>query len=554
MRYRHFLNLIAALVCLLAQSVTDSPAATSGTQAKQVIPPTPANFWTLPGPQAVVPMPFQVVDPNPSSVQLRFTDPPIEYSSVELGGSSYTSVVMSGEASTVQQGEPDLPRVNKMIMVNRTGEVSVAVTNSHYTTVENVQVAPKQPYDGEELESALDDLGYALDPAFYGQDIWYPQDIAVISTPATLRDVRFVALTVAPVQYNPARRELRIYDEIELVIEDIGGIGDNEIAVNPEYISPSFKKLYRTFDNFEGSALDALPELPGKYLIICPNNADNTTQAQRLVDWHRRKGLDASYVTLATAGSTASDIRTYIVNQYDNSNGALEFVCLFGDAAAAGTFTLPTGLDGQLDNYYGTMATGSNPDPVPDIAVGRISITTLTELNQVVTKSITYESNPYTGDMGWFARGHCTAHTASSVCGAINSNPWMKEYVRQIMIQNGLTVPAVQILGDAFSSTQANAIMQEMVSVFNHRLSCIGQIDVSDLNSIPATGGSSTVGGAYPFVYAMTCGTGDFPGSGQDTSEEWFDSSYFQRHRSKGRDWLCGTIQHRNPCSVQQHP
>ncbi|MCC6475972.1 hypothetical protein IT157_02865 [bacterium] len=89
------------------------------------------------------------------------------------------------------------------------------------------------------------------------------------------------------------------------------------------------------------------------------------------------------------------------------------------------------------------------------------------------------------------------------------------------MIQNGLTVPAVQILGDAFSSTQANAIMQEMVSVFNHRLSCIGQIDVSDLNSIPATGGSSTVGGAYPFVYAMTCGTGDFPGSGQDTSEEW---------------------------------
>ncbi|MCB9366644.1 MAG: hypothetical protein H6506_00400 [Calditrichaeota bacterium] len=490
-----------------------------GSQSTPSVPPTPANFWEFTGPEQVQPMPFEVVEPDPSAVHVRFFDPVLNYSQVEFENQSFTRVSMPAEGTTTKQGEPDLPRVSKLIMVNRTGEVRVTVTNSSFTTMTDIDAAPKQPYEGEELANSLDDMSFAYDNDLYAQDAWYPQEIAVISTPATLRDVRFVSLSVAPVQFNPARRELRIYDNIEVAIEDIGGIGENEIVVNPEFISPSFKKLYRSFENFAGSSLDELPTLPGKYLVICPNNATNTTEAQRLVDWHRRKGLDASYVTLTTTGSTATNVRDYISSQYVSSNGALEFVCMMGDPGGGATFATPTGNGSQgYDNYLGVLSPsgGPNSDPVPDIAVGRISSDEAGTLTAMVTKTINYEANPYTGDPGWFTRAHCTAHTAF-----IFSNPSMKEYVRQIMLQAGQTCLPVQVLSGSMSESLLNAILSSRPSMFNHRMSWIGETPITALQSAPAVGGSATVGGAMPFVYAMTCGTGDFTGVGQDVSEEW---------------------------------
>ncbi|MBK8130602.1 MAG: hypothetical protein IPK53_17455 [bacterium] len=495
-------------------------AASSGTgQNAQLLPATPANFWDYSGPQDVQPIPFEVIDPDPSSVHVRLFDPILQYEPVQLGDRTFTAVKVGGEGTTTKQGEPSIPWATRLIMVSRTGGVAATVTTSSYTTIENIDVAPKQPYEGEELAQRLDGLGYAIQSDLYAEDAWYPQEIATITTPATLRDVRFVSLAMSPVQYNPARRELRVYDNIEVVIENVGGIGENEIVVNPEFISPSFKKLYERFENFAGSALDALPVLPGKYLVICPNNATNTPEAQRLVDWHRRKGLDASYVTLTTTGSTALAVRNYISSQYTASNGALEYVCMFGDPGASATFATPSGDGGTgYDNYLGVLSPsgGDNPDPVPDIAVGRLPSESATTLASLVTKTINYEANPYLTDTGWFTRTHCTAHTQF-----IQSNPSTKEYTRQIMLQDDQSCGPVQVFSGGIGSTEINPILNARYSVFNHRMSWIGELDPSGLASAPAVGGSDTEGGPLPFVYAMTCGTGSFNSAGQTLSEEW---------------------------------
>ncbi|MBK6767120.1 MAG: hypothetical protein IPG71_12725 [bacterium] len=391
--------------------------AESGSNARR-LPATPANFWELTGPLAVQPMPFDVISDDPAAVQMRFYDPQVQYTPIDLNGQQFTTVRMPSEGSTVVQGEPDLPRVTKLIMISPTGDVQLNVTSSSYTTVTNIDAAPKQPYEGEDLaENALDDMGFAYDASIYGQDAWYPEEIAVITAPATLRDVRFVSVAVTPVQYNPVRRELRVLDNIEVEIVNTGGVGENEIVgETAPYISPSFKKLYRQFENFAGSALDELPVLPGKYLIICVSgNTAVATEAQRLVAWHRRKGLDASYVTTATSGATATAMRDYISSQYVTSGKTLEYVCLVGDPDYAVGVPSGSSLQGY-DNFFGVVSpsNGPNPDPVPDIAVGRLPANSEEALTEIVTKSINYESNPYTGDMGWFTRAHCAAHTGVS--------------------------------------------------------------------------------------------------------------------------------------------
>jgi hypothetical protein len=499
-----------ALGCLLFLAI--SFAGFAATQNTSSVPKLPANFYRLSGPDAVVPMPVTVMDPNPESVRLRFSDPPLEFGKVTLKGTDFQTVRLSGEASTLDPGAPDLPAVNRMVMIANTGNVKLAVLNTSYTESDlPLDISPVQMLEG--------DTGYPADgysaplPEIYGKDEWYPASVAEISDPATLRDVRFVAVRVYPVQVNPVTKKMRVYSTIDVQVTRAPGVGQNEIHITPTSISPDFKRLYSEFENFGGSALDALPVLPGKYLVICPNVANAITQAQNLVNWRRRLGFDASYVTTSTTGSSASSIRSYITNFYTSSNGQLEAVCLLGDVT--GTYAIATGTTwsggytGEYDNYYGKLANnaGPNPDPVPDIAIGRLSAADDNSLASIVSKTINYESNPYMGSTSWFTHGWCAAGTAM-----IPSNVSTKRYTQSIMLQHGLNPVDWSVFPSSVTTTDLNNHLQAGLSVFNDRMSWINEMSNSTVDGITASP-------MLPLVMVITCGTGDFDGDA--LSEHW---------------------------------
>ncbi|MBK6767119.1 MAG: hypothetical protein IPG71_12720 [bacterium] len=89
------------------------------------------------------------------------------------------------------------------------------------------------------------------------------------------------------------------------------------------------------------------------------------------------------------------------------------------------------------------------------------------------------------------------------------------------MLQNGMSVGPVQVFPSGISNTQVDAIVDDLICVFNHRMSWVGEMPTSSLSTAPEVGGSLTVGGALPFVYAFTCGTGSFDDGGQALSEAW---------------------------------
>jgi hypothetical protein len=469
----------------------------------------PANFNESAGPQDLVMMPSQVLDPNPDAVRMHFWDPPLEMDRIEIKGIEYNTLKLPGEGSTNEPGEPDLPQVTRMIMVGKTGNVAIRTLNESYTVTSGIKVSPRQILQGDEgcpLDGVVEPKADT-----YAQDRWYPEQVVGITEPATLRDVRFVVLNVSPVQYNPARNEIRVYDDIECIIENTGGIGPNEIQVSPRSISPGFKKLYETFENFRGSALDELPVLPGSYLVLSTNGATILTEVNKLVDWYTRKGLKAKSLTV-TSNTSYSNIKNVITNEYNASNGQLEFVCLIGDPSeTTGGYAIQTHVS-QYDNYYGTLESGGgdNPDPVSDLAVGRISVGNDPDLAAIVAKTISYKKTPYTTDPDWFTTARCAAHT-----GHAPSNVSTKEYTRQIMLQNGMSVNAVQEFGGGISANEINTIISANISCFNHRLSWNTEMDASTL-------GSLTSNRALPFVMSISCETGNFDYSGEvGISEEW---------------------------------
>ena len=465
----------------------------------------PANFHELSSLQVEGVMPMAVLDGTPAAVRLEFSNPPLASEVVSLDGVDYIRIMMSGEGSSLDPGVPDLPRVTRLIMVENTGEIGLNITDLSYAVLPmDYPPAPAQPLAGDD-ESPLDG-SVAIDQEIYSTDAWYPPQVAEIVGPATFRDIRFVVVVIHPVQVNPVTQEMRVYDRIEVGIDNLGGIGENELPIEPASLSPEFSKLYRQFENFPGSALDELPRVPGKQLFICGDNAIITNEVQKIVNWRRRKGIDAYYVTTTQSGATAAAIRNFISSEYNNSNGQLDFVTIVGDPDAGAPYGIPTDFS-QLDNYFATMG-GGNPDPIPDIAVGRLPITSSSQLNALIEKTIQYESDPFLTDTTWFTRAWCAAHT-----GQIQSNPAMKEYTRIIMLQHGMTTVNFDVFPGGINTTTLNTRINQGVVVFNHRLSWIGEMGSGDLSGIAN-------GRKLPFVMAVTCATGTFDG-GSALSEDW---------------------------------
>lgn len=499
----HRLVCFFAALALLAVGQGEANQAGTGSDV------LPQNFYQLAGPQEATPIPLEILGGDPTAVTLRFGEPQIERSLFERDGETFERVALPSEGAQLTPGTPDLPRVTRMVMIAPRGNVEARVvsTNVRIETLVH-RVAPKESL---EPASALDDVALS---DVYAQDNFWPSEIVQISEPMIFRDVRFVILIVNPVQYNPQSGELRIHESIELAIEDVGGIGVNECEFEPVSLTPGFKKLYTGFINFEYSTLDELPVIPGNQLFICQNNATVINKVNELVTWRKKKGIDASIATIDVSGNTPAQIRSYINTQYTNSNGQLEFVTFIGDADAAGTYYVPTDGDpnypyGELDNFYGQMGTGPNPDPLPDIGIGRLPAEDQPQLNALVAKSINYEANPYMGDTTWYTRTWCAVHPLH-----IPSNPSTKEFTRQVMLQRGMNPGEMTEFADAVVPSILEQRVNPGVSIVNHRLSWgNSEMNPPDLDGLAN-------GAMLPFVAVITCGMGWY-NVWESVTEEW---------------------------------
>lgn len=469
----------------------------------------PQDFYELSGPGQAAPIALDVLSGTPEDVVLRFREPALSWSTLEMNGESFTRLALPAEGSQLHEGDPDLPRITRMVMIAPRGNVSLTIGESSYR-MEYAEhpVAPKRSLD---QESALDDVSFSN---AYTQNQFWPPQVAEISEPMVFRDVRFVVLSIHPVQYNPVTGELRIHESIEIEIQDAGGVGTHERSFDPVSLTPGFRKLYGNFINFEHSPLDELPIVPGNQLFICQNNATVINKVTELATWRKKKGIDATVVTTTVAGSTPAAIRSYINTQYDASNGQLEFVTVVGDPDGSGAYYFPADAlggypYGELDNYYGLMDNGPNPDPLPDIGIGRLPVADQPQLNAMVAKTIAYEANPFMADTTWYTRTWCAVHS-----GFIPSNPSTKEYTRQIMLQRGMSPGEMTDFPNAVIPAVLEQRVNQGVSVVNHRLSWgNSEMNPPDLNGL-------TNGAKLPFVAVITCGMGWYT-LGESVTEAW---------------------------------
>jgi len=310
-------------------------------------------------------------------------------------GTSYT-VEAPRAARIMKKGAPDLPLYAKSVIIPDADNMEVVVTRSKYIDIPNVDVAPSK---GNLLRNVNpDDVPYTYGIE-YGQNAFYPTQLAYLREPYILRDFRAQALVIQPVQYNPVTKTLRIYSEIEVEVKSTATTGLNIFNRTKALskIDQEFHEIYkRQFVNYENTQkYTPLSDLPGNMLIICYDNFMSTMQP--FVNWKIMKGIPTEMVAVSTIGNNVTSLKNYITNYY-NTNG-LTYLLLVGDFAQV---TSPTGsfsgVTGAKDNEYAYI-TGS--DHYQEFFVGRFSAETTADVQTQVDRSIYYEKILSSGD--WLA-------------------------------------------------------------------------------------------------------------------------------------------------------
>jgi len=412
---------------------------------------------------------------------------------------SYYHISIPEYSSTAEPGKALLPLYSKLISLPPVGNYYLEKIEYDYIE-ENI--------DKSLLYSGWEDNS-PKDRSFYENDEWYPKDIVTIGYPVIMRGYRFCQISIAAVQYNPAKNMIRVLKDINAKFSMDASVTDNPLKDTKSRPSSSFSKIVseHVYEAHKEGIIDN-----GSYLIITPDACVSTLQS--LVRWKRKLGHEVTLTPLSEIGASPDnyDIKNYIQNAYLSWDVPPEFVILVGDVT--GLYVLPSfyvqGTYTQYDVSDHEYSLLDGDDYFPDIFIGRISIQTLMELITIVTKIIHYESSITQGE--WY--NHALMISPLDAYWGIYTYYITKMNVKEKLINFGFEV-------DEFTYPYDSGV-QKLISLINAGYSFINYRGYGYHSGWDTVGYNFLVSDdiaslnnhfMLPMITSITCDGGDFASS-----------------------------------------
>ncbi len=196
------------VVCLFIAAALACVSSASASQALRVVSDLEGIESTL-----------GVAQNGNSNTTLSLSLPALAITDVAINGETYKQLNLPGcgdlaVGEAFAEGMPDMPSLTALIAIPDQAGISLEVEHSGFDVISDIDLAPVQPFALESNQT--DALPFAKDEALYATDAFYPEELAVAGEPAIMRDLRLVQVALHPVQYNPVRRELRVYRDLSV--------------------------------------------------------------------------------------------------------------------------------------------------------------------------------------------------------------------------------------------------------------------------------------------------------------------------------------------------
>lgn len=332
-------------------------------------------------------------------------------------------VGIAGAGFLSESGQPLLPSFGRFIQIPPGLQYKASFTLGASCDHKDIRIKPAQ-------ENATDqDAGvFEFERDAYKKNRFYPAKKQMVDTkgPFYMDGYRVLCIHVRPFQYNPVKKLLHCYSNIEVSIKfkkkittDWENPTNGEVPLSVyQNCTPNLEGFGNFLFNperkyFEKSALPlppidtsaARPDIP-QLLIVYGETFEKP--ARKLQAWKQKCGLDTAIVPIAailgpggahlTRKELVNKIKSYIREQRQAPLSPLRYVLLFGSVD-----TIPTEkrqrpdspLFDTTDYYYFTHRDAEEEECLlPWIAGGRIAVLKEEDGLSVVDQIIHYEKNP----------------------------------------------------------------------------------------------------------------------------------------------------------------
>ena len=319
---------------------------------------------------------------------------------VDTPEGKFTRLYVPGWQHTYRVGEPELPRLSKLVEVPLGGALEVKVVSSNLLEDEmrayqlNGPLYPTQPsVRKDEKEVAFSYRREAYQQAYRGEAIVEVEELGI------LRDSRLALVHFKPVEYNPAEKRIKIHNDIqaELTIHeaDLEKTAEMKRMYRCAYFGGMKNRVLRP-ESLRGMARAREEK---KYLLIAAPLFRENHRLREFVAWKESLGFEVSlvYTDEIEGGATTDAIAAYIKAQYESPEDGIPptFLLLVGDHEQIPGHKKDAPDRGSYhytDLYYCTMTAG---DYLPDILYGRFSAKTHEDLDPQIQKTISYEKKDF---------------------------------------------------------------------------------------------------------------------------------------------------------------
>lgn len=459
----------------------------------------------------------------------------------------YQFIHIKGFGQTTTPGAPALPAHYDQVLAPKGTHAQIIIEDSEFIEIDGFNIHPA-------LKPARDTYGatppeWETDTKLYTADAFYPKQTVEITNTQFSRGFPILNVRLTPIQFNPVSGKLRIYKKLSYTVVFNDGqksslmeLSENNTArftqnlkmsiVNPQIVPEGKTELTKNIE---------------KNYILITHDAYKAA-ADTLAQWKRQLGYTVEVVSAPSW--SAAMVKDAIQSRYNAWTIKPDYFLILGDHG--GNYPVPGEMylapDGDgyyaTDLYYACM--DGNYDFRPDMAHGRISVSTPIEAMDVVRKIVNYERSPVT-DANFYNKGlTCAqfqdvadneapdgyaarrfAHTSEDIRDYTISQGYEIDRIYYTESENtptnynsgyysdGQPIPAELLRSNGFqwngnTNNIKNAINDGRFYVFHRDHGYSGGTGWSNPQFVTSSISSLANGDLLPVVFSINCHTGEF--------------------------------------------
>lgn len=335
-------------------------------------------------------------------------------------------IKMNNLADLEEKGCPKLPVVNDLLSV-ASSHVKVEILDAEYKEYKEFMVYPSQ---GAIAQTETDTLGNLMFSDVYQTNGYYPANNVSVVEVQAYRSYPFATVRFCPIQYNPVTKVVKCCTHVTYRLSwskndyqsSVEAPGDENLPMNyakmPTLLRGVVADYVASQDTMSGKTSlrgGSVSKDKADYLIVTTNKY--LPAVERFKSWKSMLGYKV-LVLSTSQWASKEDVKDQIYVNYV-ANDKPEYLLIFGDITDVPSYLSPYSYEthSSYKKYnldYGQYASDlqyscmDGPDDiVPDMAAGRISVSSLDEANTIVDKIINYEQNPVLDESFYNTALHC---------------------------------------------------------------------------------------------------------------------------------------------------